>query len=31
MNKKLNLALSAMFMAAGVSFLVWTIYDTFFK
>jgi hypothetical protein len=31
MNKKLNLALSAIFMVAGVSFLVWTIYDTFFK
>ena len=31
MNKKLNLVFSAIFMVAGVSFLAWTIYDTFFK
>ena len=31
MNEKLKLVLSALFMVAGVSFLAWTIYDTFFK
>ena len=31
MNEKLKLVLPALFMVAGVSFLAWTIYDTFIK
>ena len=31
MNDKLKLVFPALFMLVGVSFLAWTIYDTFFK
>ncbi len=31
MNEKLKILISALFAVAGVSFLAWTIYDTFFK
>ena len=31
MNDKLKLVFPALFMLAGISFLAWTIYDTFFK
>tara|TARA_Y100000741_G_scaffold170526_1_gene129192 strand:+ start:1534 stop:1668 length:135 start_codon:yes stop_codon:yes gene_type:complete len=29
MNDKLKILFSALFMLAGLSFLVWTIYDVF--
>ena len=31
MNEKLKILFSALFMAAGISFLAWTIYDVFFN
>ncbi len=31
MNEKLNLVFGALVFVAGTSFLVWTIYDVFFK
>jgi len=31
MNDKLKILFSALFMLAGLSFLLWTIYDVFFK